>query len=270
MSRAVSQLLKRVLMVPPKHFTVEYSINPWMGGVVDKAKAFEQWNLLKSAIEKEGVEVLTLEQAQGLPDMVFVCNSGLVLNDKVYLSRFRHKERTGEQKYYLEWFKAHGFSPLGEDYPDFFEGGGDACFSTYDTLWAGFGPRSNKDVYEHVKKLGKFDVVLCELTHPEFYHLDTCFTPVDEKCALWYPAAFQQATKDEIMKRMPESIAISESEAKAFVCNAITVRNTVISPIGVSQETKDQLAKRGFSVTEIDMSEFMKSGGACQCLVLKL
>lgn len=69
---------------------------------------------------------------------------------------------------------------------------------------------------------------------------------------------------------MPESIAISESEAKAFVCNAITVRNTVISPIGVSQETKDQLAKRGFSVTEIDMSEFMKSGGACQCLVLKL
>lgn len=28
-----------------------------MGGVVDKAKAFEQWNLLKSAIEKEGVEV---------------------------------------------------------------------------------------------------------------------------------------------------------------------------------------------------------------------
>uniref|UniRef100_A0A0M3HHX3 Glutaredoxin domain-containing protein n=1 Tax=Ascaris lumbricoides TaxID=6252 RepID=A0A0M3HHX3_ASCLU len=95
MSHAVSQLLKRVLMVPPKHFTVEYSINPWMGGVVDKAKAFEQWNLLKSAIEKEGVEVkpkvLTLEQAQGLPDMVFVCNSGLVLNDKVYLSRFRHK-----------------------------------------------------------------------------------------------------------------------------------------------------------------------------------
>ncbi|VDM50794.1 unnamed protein product [Toxocara canis] len=58
MSRAVSQLLKRVLMVPPKHFTVEYTINPWMGGVVDKAKAFEQWSELKTAIEKEGVEVI--------------------------------------------------------------------------------------------------------------------------------------------------------------------------------------------------------------------
>ncbi|KAK6019900.1 hypothetical protein OSTOST_14455, partial [Ostertagia ostertagi] len=53
---SAAQLLKRVLMVPPKHFTVEYNINPWMGGVVDKVKAFAQWNALKSAIEKEGVE----------------------------------------------------------------------------------------------------------------------------------------------------------------------------------------------------------------------
>ncbi|VDK22871.1 unnamed protein product [Anisakis simplex] len=30
------------------------------------------------------------------------------------------------------------------------------------------------------------------------------------------------------------------------------------------------MKKRGFEVVEVDMSEFMKSGGACQCLVLKL
>ncbi|KAK5980275.1 hypothetical protein GCK32_014431, partial [Trichostrongylus colubriformis] len=62
---SAAQLMKRVLMVPPKHFTVEYNINPWMGGVVDKAKAFEQWNALKSAIEKEGVEV----RKQGRPSL---------------------------------------------------------------------------------------------------------------------------------------------------------------------------------------------------------
>lgn len=32
------------------------------------------------------------------------------------------------------------------DYPEFFEGGGDACFTDYNTLWAGFGPRTNKEV----------------------------------------------------------------------------------------------------------------------------
>ncbi|VDM57644.1 unnamed protein product [Angiostrongylus costaricensis] len=93
MSQAAGQLLNRVLMVPPKHFSVEYTINPWMGGIVNKEKANEQWNSLKGAIEKEGVQVLTMDQTPGLPDQVFVCNSGLVYNNKVYLSKFRHKER---------------------------------------------------------------------------------------------------------------------------------------------------------------------------------
>ncbi|VDK23920.1 unnamed protein product [Anisakis simplex] len=113
-------------------------------------------------------------------------------------------------------------------------------------------------------------MVLCELTHPEFYHLDTCFTPVSEKCALWYPPAFQEPAKKEIMKRMPDSVAVNDAEAKAFVCNAITVRNTVIAPKGVAETTRSEMKKRGFEVVEVDMSEFMKSGGACQCLVLKL
>jgi len=43
---------------------------------VDKQKAMEQWNLLKESIEKEGVKVMTLNQVEGQPDMVFACNSG--------------------------------------------------------------------------------------------------------------------------------------------------------------------------------------------------
>ncbi|PAV82049.1 hypothetical protein WR25_11094 [Diploscapter pachys] len=271
MSRASAHLLKRVLMVPPNHFTVEYSINPWMKNEkVDKAKAMQQWTELKKAIENEGVEVLTMEQQPNLPDQVFVCNSGLVFKDKVYLSRFRHKERTGEQEHYLKWFKANRYQTIGEHYEKFFEGGGDAVFSDDKTLWAGFGPRTDKSVYDLIKKLGDIEIVICELTDPKFYHLDTCFAPVDETTALWYPPAFSEATKMEIKRRLPNSIAINDDEAKAFVCNAITVRNTVISPIGIGEQTKDALGKRGFRVTEVPMSEFMKSGGACQCLVLRL
>lgn len=69
---------------------------------------------------------------------------------------------------------------------------------------------------------------------------------------------------------MPDAIAISDEEADAFVCNAITVRKVVLSPKGMSSETKRKLEARGFGVIEFDMSEFMKSGGACQCLILKL
>ncbi|KJH44644.1 Amidinotransferase [Dictyocaulus viviparus] len=178
--------------------------------------------------------------------------------------------RTGEQVQYLKWFKSQGMRILGDDYPDFFEGGGDAVFSDPMTLWAGFGQRSVKKVYERVKVLGNFETVICELIHPDFYHLDTCFAPVDETCALWYPPAFSEKTQKEIVHRLPNSISISDEEANAFVCNAITIRNTVISPIGMKVVTRNALENRQMAVVEIDMSEFMKSGGACQCLVLRL
>ncbi|CAB3411461.1 unnamed protein product [Caenorhabditis bovis] len=269
-AKSAAHLIKRVLMVPPKHFTVEYNINPWMGGVVDKAKAQQQWESLKNAIEKQGVQVLTMDQTKGLPDQVFVCNSGLVYNNKVYLSRFRHKERSGEQPHYLEWFKKNNFEIHGDGYEETFEGGGDAVFSDPKTLWAGYGERSSKSVYEKVKALGDFDIVLCDMVLPNFYHLDTCFAPIDETAALYYPPAFSDRTQKEILRRLPKSIAVTEAEANAFVCNAITIRDCVISPIGVSQETKNALKNLGKTVEEVDMSEFMKSGGACQCLVLRL
>jgi N-dimethylarginine dimethylaminohydrolase len=63
---------------------------------------------------------------------------------------------------------------------------------------------------------------------------------------------------------------VSDNEATAFVCNAITIRKAVISPIGVESKTKMSLEKLGYKTLEVDMSEFMKSGGACQCLVMKL
>lgn len=100
-----------------------------MSGKVDKVLAQKQWDALKSTIENEGVKVMTLDQAHDLPDMVFVCNSGLVLDNKVYLSSFRHKERRGEQAHYLRWFKDNNFELHGVEYPEFFEGGGDAVFS---------------------------------------------------------------------------------------------------------------------------------------------
>ncbi|KAK5972069.1 Amidinotransferase [Trichostrongylus colubriformis] len=125
-------------------------------------------------------------------------------------------------------------------------------------------------VYNKLNVLGKFDTIICELIHPKFYHLDTCFAPVDQTTALWFPPAFSEQTKKEIMRRLPHSIAVSEEEANAFVCNAITVRNTVLSPRGIKDSTREALAQRQISVAELNMSEFVKSGGACQSLVLRL
>lgn len=85
-----------------------------------------------------------------------------------------------------------GYEVIGDIKDGCFEGGGDCVFSSRDVLFAGYGPRTAKEVrkrrsltvghrtsqsqvYDKVKSIGNFKVVLCELAHKNFYHLDTCF-----------------------------------------------------------------------------------------------
>jgi N-dimethylarginine dimethylaminohydrolase len=84
----------RYLMCPPAHFQVDYVINAWMEGNVDRADrslATEQWDRLRCILAGHGtVEVVT--PLAGSPDMVFTANAGLVLGEQAVLSRFLHPE----------------------------------------------------------------------------------------------------------------------------------------------------------------------------------
>lgn len=82
---AFPKLFKSAALCAPKYFKVAYKINPWMGGTVDTNLAQKQWDNLKNIIEGCGVEVKTINQVDGLPDMVFCCNSGIVYGKKVII-----------------------------------------------------------------------------------------------------------------------------------------------------------------------------------------
>lgn len=70
----------------------------------------------------------------------------LCLSFQFYLSHFRHPERQGEREHYLKWLEKEGYEVIGKDKRMFFEGGGDAVFSSPTELWAGFGYRTQKEV----------------------------------------------------------------------------------------------------------------------------
>ena len=86
------------LMCPPDHFTVEYSINPWMasGEPVDTARAMLQWQLLRDTYRSLGHSVQFIDARPGLPDMVFAANGATVIGGAVLGARFRHPERAAE------------------------------------------------------------------------------------------------------------------------------------------------------------------------------
>lgn len=260
----------RLLMCRPDFYGVEYEINPWMDvrSQVTHQVAVKEWDTLYQTLINCGAQVDLVAPEKGWPDMVFTANAGLWYKGQIILSYFKFKERQGEMPYFKKWFSEVGFSLLNDAANvSFFEGAGDAL-AAGNKLFAGYGFRSERRFYEEAAYLNKNDLVYCELSNPYFYHLDTCFCPLTDKLAIWYPPAFTAASQENMAKEI-DLIEVKENEAKRFACNAVVLDQHVILANGCPDLSK-QLEKRGFSVQACEMNEYIKAGGACKCLTLRL
>jgi lysine-ketoglutarate reductase/saccharopine dehydrogenase-like protein (TIGR00300 family) len=64
-------------------------------------------------------------------------------------------------------------------------------------------------------------------------------------------------------------IAIAETDAVTFSCNAVNV-NSIVIMNQASDSLKKRLNARGFQVIETPLTEFLKAGGAAKCLTLRV
>ena len=266
------------LMCPPRYFGVKYVINPWMEGNIDQtdhATANRQWQDFYHHL-KQHAEVLLLEPDPELPDMVFTANPGLIKDNRVVLSRFRHHQRQAEVAHFKQWFTQKGYDVL--EIPDafFFEGAGDALFQPgQDLLWMGYGFRSDLAACDYLKTHLATPVLPLKLVDEQFYHLDTCFCPLLNNAALYFPDAFDTASHHRIEAHIPKDkrLIASEEDALQFACNAVLVTTNETPLIFMNTATpalKNQLTELGYRVVIQPMTEFNKSGGANRCTVLQL
>jgi len=256
------------LMCPPMHYTVCYSINPWMNTDVgvDRSAALHQWMALVAALEAGGVEIEVIKQAPSLPDMVFTSNAGLVYGNRLVLSRFGPAERRGEEPLFARWFVEHGFRVDLLD--ETFEGAGDA-FVFHGLLLAGHGQRSTLPGIRSVAERLGLPLLPLHLIDPRFFHLDTCLSILDSRTILWYPDAFDREAGLALRSLDVQLIAVSEREAMQLGCNALTDGQNVYSTTD-SLRLSRLLDDAGFTLHPIPLGEFLKGGGGVRCLALPL
>jgi N-dimethylarginine dimethylaminohydrolase len=259
-----------ILMCPPDHYGIHYEINPWMdvSRQADHAVATEQWRALYEHIQNAGARVSLLQSVIGLPDLVFTANAAMIFRSKALLSRFRHRQRQGEEPYNRRWFSEHGFEVLDVPENFSFEGAGDALFCG-DTLYAGYRMRSDAAGHQQIGRLLRVRVIPVELVDARYYHLDTCFCPVGEGEAIWYPPAFDEYGQRAIRQHVPNLIEVERNEAERFACNAVVICKTVITNSGCDR-LHAELAARGYRPIATPLDEFVKAGGSAKCLTLRL
>lgn len=264
--------MTKILMCPPDYFSIDYAINPWMkeGNGCDLQITKEQWNSLVKTIQSVGGEPVVMDAQPKLPDLVFTANAALVYKKVAVISRFRYEERRPEEHFYADWFRNNGFivSLLPEEIS--FEGAGDALFSG-DTLFSGYLPRTDISSHSYISNMLNIRVISLELVDPRFYHLDTCFCPLTDGYLLYFPQAFDEYANQAIETFFPEEkrIPVLEEEACKFSCNAVNIGTHVIFN-KTTDRLKNELRRKGFQPHEVNLSEFIKSGGSSKCLTLKL
>jgi len=265
--------VSRLLVCPPEYYRIAYEINSWMHLEVaaDQQLASVQWHNLMAVLEKECSAVLEpIAPAPEVPDMVFTANAAAMAGRTAVLSRFRFPERQPEEAYFERWFLEHGYKI--EHLPEglHFEGAGDLL--GFDGIkFGGYRQRTDLAAYEHVGRIMDCEIIAVELVDPRFYHLDTCFCPLAGGELLWFPPGFDHYGQATISEQVPASrrIAAPEEEAVRFACNAVTLGRSVVLPDGCSRTTAI-LQAHGYTPHAVNLSEFLKAGGAAKCLILEL
>jgi N-dimethylarginine dimethylaminohydrolase len=270
---------RRYLMCRPEHFTVSYTINPWMEPAkpTDTARALAQWQTLHDLYLQLGHEVELIDALAGYPDMVYTANGGFVIDGRAYAPKFRFVERAGEAPAFADWFRANGFDTVEPEEVN--EGEGDFLLAG-DVILAGTGFRSTGDSHREVGEVFGREVVSLNLVDPRFYHLDTALTVLDpvagvenggpEKANIAYlPHAFDERSQAILAERYPDAIRVADADGAVFGLNSSSDGlNVIISPRARGFEA--QLRERGYNPVLVDLSELLLGGGGIKCCTLEL
>ncbi|QES24849.1 amidinotransferase [Streptomyces venezuelae] len=260
-------------MCPPAHFSVTYSINPWMDPTkpVDLPLALAQWEDLRDRYRSLGhtVELLTPDPA--LPDMVFAANGATVVGGRVLGAKFAHAERSDEAAAHLSWFRRNGWPDDAVRLPEHVnEGEGDFAV-TASWILAGRGFRSSPLAHGEAQEFFGRPVIGLELVDPRYYHLDTALCVLDDARdeVMYYPAAFSPGSRAVLARLFPDALIATEEDAAALGLNAVSDGLHVLLPqaaVGLFEP----LRQRGFEPLGMDLGELLKGGGSVKCCTQEL
>ncbi len=259
-------------MCPPRHFAVEYAINPWMDTTVpvDAALAGKQWERLRDTLTDLGHTVHVLEPEPGLPDMVFAANGAFSVDGQVYGARFRHPQRAPEAGHHRAFYERGHWRFTAPTHTN--EGEGDFAYlpAAYGGLiLAGYGFRTEPAAHAEAQDVLGRPVVSLHLVDASYYHLDTALAALDDRRIAYYPAAFSPASQRVLAQLFPDAVLADRADAEAFGLNLVgDGRHVLLHSEATGMAAKVRAA--GYEPVPVELSELKRGGGSVKCAVAEL
>jgi len=229
-------------------------------GLPDYDKAVEQHNAYVNTLLDCGLTVIELEADENYPDSTFVEDTALLTPSCAIITNPGALSRRGEivdiksvvEKYYsdIEEIQSPGTVDAGD------------IMMVGSHFYIGLSERTNINGAEQVIRiLHKYDLTGSTVDLENVLHLKTGLAYLENNnlvvCGefLGNPA-FKGFTIIEI------------PEVESYAANCVWINDKVIIPAGFPI-TKQRVSEKGYSVIELDMSEFQKLDGGLSCLSLR-
>jgi N-dimethylarginine dimethylaminohydrolase len=167
---------------------------------------------------------------------------------------------------YAEWMAFHGHEPLYTRHLN--EGQGDLLV-VGSIILAGYGFRTERHAHDEIANAVRMPIVSLELVDPRFYHLDTALAVLDDTTIAYYPPAFSEASRRQLLELFPDAIEVGAADAYVLGLNAVSDGLNVVLPAAASRFA-EQLRAAGFRPIGVDLSELLKGGGSVKCCTLEV
>jgi N-dimethylarginine dimethylaminohydrolase len=297
-------------MGDPAHFSVKGGANPhtrtrWgTRRRVERARAIEQWNGLKTRLEELGVRVLVVPPDPAQPGLVYPANAGWMthvdcqqpLAERRFVLSNLLPSRAGEKTHYRRLLEAAGVPLVELDEQYRFEGeadlfpAGDVALLTHGKLerqrfvpsfgippWKRiYGFRTDARVAELLAPAAApREVVRIGLVLEAHYHGDTalCAFGPDRQHLLAYRQAIDPADWPILCDRFGDAlIELAQGDAQRYAANSFSYtsgnQSFLLMPDGLSEALLRQIRERDVEPICIDVSEFLKKGGgSVKCMI---
>lgn len=256
---------------------------------VNIKKAVNQFMKLYNFLAAESiVYLLPTPRLQGLQDLVYTANLGIVLDhlpdhNTVVLSNYSSEVRVPETEVGEFFFKQMGYGTAIPPYH--FEGEAELKHLYGNVYIGGYGIRSDKRAYEWMEEQFDMRVIKLKETDPYLYHLDCTVFPITKEEVMVCTKMYTQKEIKEI-ESVSNIIDIGEDEAFFGICNSVRMGNILLNASNIHEMKRsdqyydgerqknrmleDIAVKYGFETAFFNLSEFMKSGALLSCMVMHL
>ncbi len=210
-----------------------------------------------AALEKTGVEIVSLPAIHGYPDAPFVEDTTVVFDHLALACPNKEKSRRGEgASIHKEIKKYRTIKTLP---PSVTLDGGDVL-NTDEKIFVGISSRTNFEAVNALAKFTKKPIIPIKILRG--LHLKTSVSYLGNDILVLDPSSVETNPLHEF-----KWIETDSSSHRA--ANCLAIENKVLMS-KESNQIADRIHKEGFKTLELDISEFEKADGGLTCLSIML